>query len=293
MSLCMILVVLLLPYLAVSLSDPSVYKFNTLRELQRAKFSYLSELASAESREQDLQINIGSITQKRLTNFRLVRVVGLGEKFRDVFFTRTIVEPKFLQRFIGEVFLAIALQGIAEYQRRGKAFLAEIDYVFAGILTAVLGKGIAAFRSAPSVGAGTLTNAFQLGDYTTLQRFLSFLIIPAPKLFISGAIAGGLGYSLSRFLTFLRLEIFKVGAAAAPVVPIVPAAIYTGCFLVFVSGPSYQILSGLIEQRTLDRVFKNDTINLFIVAVMRILRSLLASALAIRGMQMVGLQKTL
>ena len=289
----MILVALLLPCMAVSLSDPSVYKFNTLRELQRTKFSYLSELASAESREQDLKINIGSINQKRLTNFRLVRVVGLGERFKDIFYTRTIVEPKFLQRFIGEIFLAIALQGIAEYQRRGEAFLVEIDYVFAGILTAVLGKGIAAFRSAPSVGAGTLTNAFQLGDYTTLQRFLSFLIIPAPKLFISGAIAGGLGYSLSRFLTFLRLEIFKVGAAAAPVVPIVSAAIYTGCFLVFVSGPSYQVLSGLIEQRMLDRVFKNNTINLFIVAMMRILRSLLASALAIRGMQMFRLQKTL
>ena len=265
----------------------SAYKFNTLRELQNTKFAYLTALLNSSERR--------DLNDTRLTGRRLggTEIINLSERFRDAFLTRTMVEPRFIQRFVGELFLALILQGIAEYQRRGTQFLQEIDYVIAGMLTALIGKGIAAFRSAPSVGAGTLTNAFQLGDYTFLQRFLSFMITPAPKLFISGAIAGGLGYLLSRALTFLRLNIFKTGmVAVAPVVPILPAAIYTGLFLVFVSGPSYQVTSGLFEQRIIDRIVQKGKFSVLLISTLRIFRSLLASALAIRGMQLFGLQKT-
>ena len=287
-----VVVVLLLPSLIASLLESSTCKSCKLRELQRTKFTYFPHLSATEGRAQDSDANKDNFDRARLVNARVVSAIGVGGRFKDVLSTRTTIEPRFIQRFIGEMILATTLQGIAEYQRRGTAFLKEIDYVVAGVLTAILGKGIAAFRSAPSLGAGTLTNAFQYGDYTPLERLLSFIITPAPKLFISGAFAGGLGYSLSRILTLLRTEVFKVGAAAAPVVPIMPAAIYTGCFLVFVSGPSYQILSGLLEQRIVDRVFRSTTLNVFIVSILRILRSILASALAIRGMQLLGLQKS-
>lgn len=171
--------------------------------------------------------------------------------------SRLNAEPQFAKRFAYELFLAATLQGIAEFQRRRRNFILEIDYVISGIFVAIVGKGLAAFRSAPSIGAGTLTNAFQFGDYPLLERLVAFIVTPAPRLFMSGLFAGFLGFSLSQLLTISRSILFKssrMNLNIAPSVPLVPGAIYTGFFLVFVSGPSYQILSGAIEQRIIDKL---------------------------------------
>ena len=70
---------------------------------------------------------------------------------------------------------------------------------------------------------------------------------------------------------------------APPRVPILGAAVYTGVFVAVVSNGSYQILQGLVE-----RGWWGDRRALLFVG--RAGRSLMASALAIRGMQMSGLQ---
>ena len=70
---------------------------------------------------------------------------------------------------------------------------------------------------------------------------------------------------------------------APPRVPILGAAVYTGVFVAVVSNGSYQILQGLVE-----RGWWGDRRALLFVG--RAGRSLMASALAIRGMQVSGLQ---
>ena len=72
-------------------------------------------------------------------------------------------------------------------------------------------------------------------------------------------------------------------SVAPPRVPILGAAVYTGVFVAVVSNGSYQILQGLVE-----RGWWGDRRALLFVG--RAGRSLMASALAIRGMQMSGLQ---
>jgi hypothetical protein len=66
-------------------------------------------------------------------------------------------------------------------------------------------------------------------------------------------------------------------------VPILGAAVYTGLFVALVSNGSHQILQGLVERGWWGR-------RQVLLVVGRAGRSLLASALAIRGMQLSGLQ---
>lgn len=163
----------------------------------------------------------------------------------------------------------------AELQRRGVsgAWL-EVDYVMAGILTAVAGKTYAAYRVAPTKAvegsdepgggggggggggkgrgvprwiATAPTNAFQLGQYTLAQRLGAF-VAPAPRLFTSGCACGLAGYSFAALLSQLR-ALAGAGPSLAPAVPILPATLYTGIFLVIVSNLSLQFLQGVIEVR--------------------------------------------
>ncbi len=275
----------------------SKHQFDSLRKMQKLKFANLRRMCTEEGKDIDVNIvggsgNFISKNRGKSMTMEFTNVAGIADKFRIAFMTRTMAEPKFTHRFLGELILAATLQTLAEYQRRGGNFLHEIDYVIAGVLVAILGKGLAAFRSAPSLGAGVLTNGFQFGDYSLKERLLAIFVTPTPRLFISGVFAGGLGYTISRGLTRLRMsQLGSAAVSAVPAVPILAAAGYTGCFLVLVSGPSYQILSGLIEQRYIDRYVTNNRLSRFLVSIMRILRSLFASALAIRGMQLFGLQR--
>jgi len=207
------------------------------------------------------------------------------------------------------------LQLAAELQRRGVsgAWL-EVDYVMAGILTAVAGKTYAAYRVAPTkfvegsdepAGSTTTsgkkgrgvprwiatapTNAFQLGKYTLAQRLGAF-VAPAPRLFTSGCACGLAGYSFAAGLSQLR-ALAGAGPSLAPAVPILPATLYTGMFLVIVSNLTLQFLQGVIEARLIEPATrKHPAVGQALIAVFRAARSLFASAIAIRGMQLLKLQ---
>jgi hypothetical protein len=132
---------------------------------------------------------------------------------------RIAAEPNFANRFTGEIVLGFTLQLLAECQRRGAVgCLREVDYVLAGLLTAVVGKAIACYRSAatqvvgddPVTKSTRLTNAFfpskRLGRHVPLgERALAFVVTPAPSLFTCGAMAGFVGY---RFFLSLALSLF-------------------------------------------------------------------------------------
>jgi len=172
--------------------------------------------------------------------------------------------------------------------------MAEIDFVFAGVLTAVCGKYYSMWRVAKTVDVGVVdgddtsnkrnnkggtesdvstlsskdnwkdkvpTNAFQptlLDGHTTptvSSRFLAFLL-PMPQLFRAGVIASTIGYGLTSLL--IRLRTMLIPEYVVPTVPVsVPlAAIYTGVFMAIVSNVRYQLLQGIIEPYFIDGVFR-------------------------------------
>ena len=83
--------------------------------------------------------------------------------------------------------------------------------------------------------------------------------------------------------------------------PILGAAAYTGVFLVTVSNLSYQLLQGVLEPRIIEPIAGKverslppafgGTLRWTLIAAARAGRSVCVSGLAIRGMQVTGLQQ--
>ncbi len=238
-----------------------------------------------------------------------------------------------------EVSLAVSFQLLAEIERRRGSFWAESDYVLAGVLTAIIGKAYAAWRTAPTapvpgsaerdakreqrlvqksggsagrdIWAGVPSNFFAFGEYSLAQRSLA-VAKPVPKLFAVGAASAFVGYGFAAVLSSLRPP---GEAPPLPPVPLLGAALYGGLFLMTVSNLSFQLYQGLVEGRIVDpatsalkrRIDDSAFSFLFIsnsrasaavgllkwllVALGRSARGVLVSGLAIRGMQVTGLQR--
>jgi len=195
---------------------------------------------------------------------------------------RLAADPSFLSKSILEIILAAATQYAAEVGRRGQhRILPEIDFVAAGILTAICGKYYSMWRVAKTVAceedysnnmdfdanndskaaAATAssswrdaipTNAFQptLLDGRTkpsISGRFNALLLPMPELFRAGVIASTIGYGLTSALIRLRSVLLPEYVAPTAPVPVLWAAIYTGVFMAIVSNIRYQVLQGLIE----------------------------------------------
>lgn len=217
-----------------------------------------------------------------------------------------------------EVSLAVSFQLLAEIERRRGSFFAEADYVLAGVLTAVVGKAYAAWSTAPTVATGSggkegdksgvmwndvPTNFFAYGDYSITQRSLA-VAKPVPKLFIVGGAAAFVGYGLAALLSSLRPP-----GEAPPLspVPLLGAALYGGLFLMSISNLSFQVYQGFIEGRIIDPATASiqkragasrplldafaGCLKWLLVAFGRAARGTIVSGLAIRGMQISGLQQ--
>lgn len=200
---------------------------------------------------------------------------------------RVAADPAFLSKSLLEIILAASTQYMAEVSRRGQhRILPEIDFVFAGVLTAVCGKYYSMWRVARTVDVSNddstnetgsngddksttsvtnwrdnvPTNAFQptlLDGHTkpTLSsRFLAF-ILPMPQLFRAGVIASTIGYGFVAFLIRIRTMIIPNYTVATKPISVPLAAIYTGVFMAFVSNIRYQLLQGIVEPCLIDGVF--------------------------------------
>lgn len=171
--------------------------------------------------------------------------------------------------------IAASTQYLAEVSRRGQhRIVPEIDFVFAGILTAVFGKYYAMWKvartqnekggDAPGAAASwrdrVPTNAFQptlLDGHTppTLSsRFLAFLL-PMPQLFRAGVIASTIGYGFTSGMIRMRSILIPNHVAATQPVSVPLAAVYTGVFMAFVSNIRYQLLQGVVEPYLIDGAF--------------------------------------
>jgi hypothetical protein len=197
---------------------------------------------------------------------------------------RLAADPSFLSKSILEIIFAAATQYTAEVGRRGRhRIVPELDFVFAGVLTAVCGKYFSMWRVAKTVVTDmdssanprrtkedsqaiswrdrVPTNAFQstLLDGRTKPtltfRFLA-LFLPMPELFRAGVIASTIGYGMTTVLIQLRTVFVPEYTVPTVPVPVIGAAIYTGVFMAIVSNVRYQLLQGVIEPYLIEEPFR-------------------------------------
>jgi len=231
--------------------------------------------------------------------------------------SRIRADPDFQNKSIAEVMIAIATQLAAEINRRGmNGMMVEIDFVVAGILTAMAGKYYTMWRVAPtatldddeeaasemskkskkavstSSSSSIPTNAFQTDKpYTIFQRGAAF-ITPIPSLFQAGFVASIIGYGFTSILIALRSLFIPTYQAATANVNLLHASIYTGAFMAIISNIRYQILQGIIEPGIIEKVFgRFPAVKGMLIVVVRLANGLLGSTLAIAGMKLCGLQK--
>jgi Protein RETICULATA-related len=237
---------------------------------------------------------------------------------------RVKADPSFLSKSVTEVFLAAGTQFSAEWTRRGRSSLMpEMDFIVAGVLTAVAGKYYTMWKVAPTldenrdiahgvtentseskrqdnqVRLGSMvvpTNAFQrtLADGVTkptLRQRVGSMIAPMIPLFRAGVIAGLVGYGFTALMIVLRTILMPNYVPMTQGMNILHASLYTGGFMAIVSNMRYQILQGIVEP-TIDRVFHNrQALRGLSILTCRWGNGFLGSFLAISGMKALGLQR--
>ena len=230
---------------------------------------------------------------------------------------RCAADPSFPLKSLTEVMLAAGTQLAAEYKRRGADQIsAQVDFVVAGVLTAIYGKYASMWkvaatassrkqgqessnddRSEPRLGDMKVpTNAFQpylLDGVTrpTSKQRIGSLLVPILPLFRAGVMASFCGYGMTAILIAMRSHFIPTYVAATRNVNILYASIYTGTFMAFVSNLRYQVLQGVIEP-SITKAFKRiPTLQYALIFGIRVSNGLLGSILAISGMKILGLQQ--
>jgi hypothetical protein len=228
---------------------------------------------------------------------------------------RVAADPSFPVKSAAEVFLAAGTQFTAECHRRGTAqLLPEVDFVLAGVLTAVAGKYYSMWKVAktqlgnsttdalldqdePRLGRMKVpTNAFQstmLDGVTrpSVKQRLGSLVAPVFPLFRAGIFASLIGYGLTAGMISLRSFLVPSYVPLTRQVNIVYACLYTGAFMAVFSNLRYQVLQGAIEPAVDAWFARLPFLRAVVIFVIRIGNGLLGSILAISGMRLLGLQK--
>lgn len=239
-------------------------------------------------------------------------VSSLTETISKQYKMRLAADKNFVSKSITEILLAAGTQLAAEVNRRGaRGLITEIDFVVAGLLTAIIGKYYSMWRVAPVIDEdggkkmkedkvkaavarhmNVPNNAFQTDDnYMVHERFMAF-ILPIPSLFKAGFIASSIGYGLTTLLIAIRSWIIPSYVAATVNVNILYASVYTGAFMALVSNIRYQLLQGIIEPLLIEKMFASfPVMKATAIFWIRLGNGLLGSTIAIAGMKYFGLQK--
>lgn len=230
---------------------------------------------------------------------------------------RIAADPSFVMKSFSELVLAAGSQFAAEWSQRGASnLIPELDFVVAGVLTAMAGKYYSMWRVAPTRGNvvnGSLldeegvvditfagvkvpTNAFQpkmLDGKTTpraTQRLLA-LFAPMSSLFKAGIIASSMGYGFTATIIWVRSMVLPNFVTATRNVNVVYASVYTGVFMAIVSNIRYQVLQGIIEPKMIDQLRKHPALHSMVTFCVRMANGFLGSVIAIEGMRCLGLQR--
>lgn len=228
---------------------------------------------------------------------------------------RVEADPSFLKKSVVEVLVAGGTEFTAQWQSRGVNLLPEIDFVIAGVLTAITGKYYSMWRVAKTktvndsggkssqkredphfLNLAVPTNAFQstmLDGITrpSLSQRLGAIFAPMNALFKAGFLSSAFGYGLTSLMILIRTFLMPSYVAATRQVNIIYASLYTGVYLATSSNIRYQVLQGLIEP-TLDSYLQRvPALRNALLFLIRLGNGMIGSILAIYGMKVLGLQR--
>ncbi|CAN0261094.1 unnamed protein product [Ectocarpus sp. 6 AP-2014] len=154
---------------------------------------------------------------------------------------RLLGDTTFMTKLAIEMVTGTAAQFLAEYQKRGKKFMQELDFVAADTLTCLFANFAAVWLSCPTVAVKAVCKKEAAKAGGTLQKFLAAcpsnafqkvvaeggvsktfsvaergaaLLVPMPKLFVIGFGATLAGYGLIAGLE--TFSAWRTAAAAAP-----------------------------------------------------------------------------
>lgn len=234
---------------------------------------------------------------------------------------RVTADPTFPLKSIAEGLLAASTQFAAEVHARGISnLLPQADFVVPAILTAIAGKYISMWKTAPTQLSSNEnvttvsdltkvftmepklfqmivpTNAFQktMLDGTTIPTYsqrIGSLIVPMAPLFCAGCIASFLGYGFAAAMIQLRTWLLPSYQPQTQAVNVIFASVYTGAFMAVASNLRYQLLQGIVEP-TVNRLFHRVVgVRAGLILAIRVCNGMLGSTLAIAGMKLLCIQR--
>jgi hypothetical protein len=231
---------------------------------------------------------------------------------------RLLADPGFMMKVAIEVGIGICTKATAEYTKRGDQFESQLDFVFANVCMALVADFMLVWLPAPTYAAnksamaaakkggllaplnnlfkGCPDNAFQkvppgYEPFTLGQRF-GAVVRNGTKLFGVGLFASLLGVGLTNGLIAVRemMDPTFVPLNAPQDVATMSAAY--GLYMASSSNLRYQILAGILEERGIEVIFKNNpAICAALSFAVRTGNTFLGSLLWVDFLNILGLQK--
>lgn len=226
---------------------------------------------------------------------------------------RLLADPGFLVKVAIEVGIGICTKTTAEYAKRGEQFESQLDFVFANICMALIADFMLVWLPAPTyaanksvaskapgmlsnIFAGCPDNAFQkvppgYEPFTFVQRCGS-VVRNGAKLFGVGFFASLLGVGMTNGLVAIRE---MLDPSFVPLNAPQDVAVMSGAYGLYMASSSnlrYQILAGIVEERGIEVLFKNNpAICAALSFAVRTGNTFLGSLLWVDFLSILGLQK--
>ncbi|XP_016169360.1 protein RETICULATA-RELATED 4, chloroplastic [Arachis ipaensis] len=194
---------------------------------------------------------------------------------------RLLADDLFLAKLVMECVVVIFTKAAAELERRKEKFTKELDFVVANVVTGIVTGFVLVWFPAPAVplkrppavSAGPIAkffygcpeNAFQVAlagtSYTLIQR-IGAIVRNGAKLFVVGTGASLIGISITNALINAQKVVKKKLPAEIENLPVISTSVAYGVYMVVVSNIRYQILAGIIEQRILEPLLRQNKLML-------------------------------
>lgn len=188
---------------------------------------------------------------------------------------RLLADPNFLIKIGIELGIGLTMKVIAEYTKRGKDFQAQLDFVLANIIMALVADYMLVWLPAPAynltgaapkptglwqrIFAGCPENAFQKvqagGPTFSLIQRGGAVVRNGIKLSAVGFLASLLGVAVTNSMVELRRRLDpSFRPLNAPQSVLTMAGAY-GLYMSSSANLRYQILAGIVEERGIETIF--------------------------------------